>query len=120
MIDPGPIALSQTELRRREIGGLAWAVADRTRMRSDKALMTKVRLTWRIPYHEWEEALDLGQPYMGALLDAYAPRHIGEPPRCPAWKPRRYRGDAPVKQWELGTVAPFRTSGGRRPRVWSI
>ena len=110
----------RTEFRRLRIGVDSQGVATATRMRADKANMTKVRLAWRIPYHEWEEALDLGHPYMRALLDAYAPRYLGEPPRCPPYKPRRYRGGAPVERWELGTVAPFRTSGGRRPRVWSI
>ena len=89
-------------------------------MRAQKAEMTKTRLAWRIPYHEWEEALDLGDRHMDALLSAYAPRFVGEPSRIVPWKPRRYRGGEARQPWELGTVAPFRTSGGRRPRVWSI
>lgn len=77
--------------------------------RANWALVQKLRLAYRIPYHEWQEALKRAR-FNGSgdcpcwrhgpvedLLEAYTPRFnsvtrvIFDGPRCPPWASRRYR-----------------------------
>lgn len=107
-----PLAANLTG-RRWEIHMASHEVEARAIGRARFALFQKTRLAYRVPYGEWQEALQLagfhivgGAPHIRReapireLLEAYAPRMAlatGEAfdrPRCAPWKGRRYRYSA--------------------------
>lgn len=90
-------------------GELIRATRDRTIRRAIFAAMQKLRLAYKVPYHEWQDALHragfrelAGVPYLDEividrLIEEYTPRfdmRSFEPingPRCAPWAARKYR-----------------------------
>jgi hypothetical protein len=87
--------------------------------RQGRELDLKLRLALGIPYHEWQEALEIGEVGIQALFAAYAPRwpatgrHIQDGPCCPPWASRRYREAAVLELYfGLGRWANRPREGG--------
>lgn len=83
--------------RREEICAFADVKRDRAGVRARAACFLRLRLGYRIPYHEWQEAVLRGGAARELLIEAYTPRwhwQTGQEapaPRCPPWASRRYR-----------------------------
>lgn len=82
----GPTASPAT--RRGQIARAAIEVcrekSDQARRELDAArrdLRNKLRLTYRIPYHEWQQALEAGDGRVTVLLERYYAKHCDEAAR---------------------------------------